>query len=1299
MSKKPENKKEEIEDEETIPPKEDSDAKQLEEESANEEVVDEEGNPQSEVDEKSGQDESNDDNEEGEDVGESGENWETDLKKKMVSTDMKKHLRKTKRMEKREKFNQKKRELNAKTTEMVEGQFMKIFDKRVLPYTILFIIGAALLGIIVAIPFGDSVDFLGKNMTNFDQFLVIALAFSMIIGYALIYWISQNAKMHEILFGEGGFVSKIFLNLLVLAIGLGFCFFWWMVLDPGFEEGGLGFLTFQQLFGIILALVYFGWNAGQIFFVKVSIENQAIGAEAKFRIKNENVETSKQMRKINVRNYLIVFIPVVVHIVFVTLFILMDTPEFYNNILDTTPTFIQKFTPDLFYFGEWMTGQTETLPDVSNFIIFLTDYIPAVWIEHRPLLVVLSWSIIVLILIIALTSKQISLYKKSKENETPNVFSSTFFLIFFIFLYLRLFSIVNTGIGLATPADEKPDQLIGQIIDGLTSILLMLITIFNLLRGFGQRMKNKVGKSKITEYNLAFLMFILVATYWGGQWSLMSGEGLSKAALSIATGFIVVIVYVAFYYWYSGWILERRGFARKQNYTLVETKEMMTELSMNIKDRLLQTIENEETIMNTLNEYMLEKKVILPGGKDEDGLVQSLDEKEDDKTATEKLIRMQTAHEEAQIEKNQYEDALKNLKDAKKAVPVIAKEITALEKEVAALPKDIAARSEKTDGTLQNLEEKIKQQQETYNAVLKEFKGRKEPKEPKIPYNEEGEVDEVQQKQLMAGYKKILKEIENLHRKVETEGKKLAKLEQDQEKAQSVKVAIQQEEKDAQLLRKSLEDTLQKQIDNENLIRALETDLVLLKSRAEDTAPLLDAANTSLKSAEEEDKAYNELVTGQDVEKDAENKLIEAQKFLGMNQENFDQAQNVVDRTRTISEIDGDLELLTEEVTKSKEKVSASEKKRVSKEKIVEIKSAAVENSKVLFNESKDLMEEAEHVIKSAEKELNKAQINLSKGEEAKAEYENAKDDYQLALGDANQSEKMDDIESEMANIQDQIKVSKSDLKLEKKREPTDQDNINDILDKINDFDQQLKDKKQHLKEIKDIHTTVSRKHKKMQKLEENLVDLKEAEKTVSLKSEALKTAEDNRTQPQKNLDDAQSALNNARDELDLAKNDLDLAKAELKTHQNELKEGEEENATKTEELVNRKSAEAKHAENKQKLEDALKILKEAEENYAKFQKSREKLESKYYLRYREANLDYHLYKKELDLKEAHETLNRAIRQAEANLKHRVEMVAAAKQEKEEFLVEKAANPDKIARKMRNLIQDLPESEDSDEEI
>lgn len=135
---------------------------------------------------------------------------------KMSTPAMKRHLKISKRKEFRAKIQQKKQELNAKTSEIVEGQFMKVFDKRVLPYTILFIIFATLIGIAAAIDFPSPVDnFLGKkNIQNFKQFLIITLAIGLIIANALLFWMSRNLKIHKLLFVEGGWIIKLVLSLI-----------------------------------------------------------------------------------------------------------------------------------------------------------------------------------------------------------------------------------------------------------------------------------------------------------------------------------------------------------------------------------------------------------------------------------------------------------------------------------------------------------------------------------------------------------------------------------------------------------------------------------------------------------------------------------------------------------------------------------------------------------------------------------------------------------------------------------------------------------------------------------------------------------------------------------------------------------------------------------------------------------------------------------------------------------------------------------------------------------------------------
>lgn len=1214
-------------------------------------------------------------------------NWEEDLQKKMNSKEMKQHLKKKKREERKEKIRQKKKELNEKTSELIEGQFMKIFDKRVLPYTILFIITAAFLGLILTIPFGDSINFLGKeNITNFTQFLVITLAYSMIIASALLFALSRNEKIHDLLFVEGGFLIKIAINLFLLGIGFGICAFWWNIIDP-LVQGKLDFFTFQSFFGMILALAFFGWNAFQIFFVKMSIENQAINAEAKFRIKNEDIENNKKQQKIKIRNYLIVFIPLFVHIVFVVLFILMDTAEFYS-FLDTPPSFIEKFTPEYFYYNEWVTENAGTIPsDLSNFVIFLTYYFPAVWINYRPLLAVLIWTILVLILIIALTAKQISLYKLSRKNETPNIFSGTFFLIFFIFLYLKLFAIINTGIGMATPSGQsQPDNFLGQVVDWITSIVLMLITIFNLLRGFGKRVQARVGKAKITQFNLTFLMFLLVSTYWGGQWSLISSEGLTKEGLRIATGFIVVIVYVGFYYWYSGWILERRGFIRKQSFTLTETKEMMTELSLDIKENLLHTIENEEIVLNTLNQYMLEKKIILADGKDEDALVDSLEEQQEIKTATEKLSQMEIAYEDAQKEQKEYEEALTNLDQSKEELKRLNIQKTDLKAKVEKIPDNLDQELQSLRSSIADLENQIAEQQKKYNSVLKEFKNKKLPKEPKTPTTADGEVDEPLYAEFKANYEKELQQYNALQNQVEQEDKLLNQKEAKLTTQQQKLAELQNKIEETNQLKQEFSEIDDKVENCENTIKAIETDLDLLKTRAEMAKPLVEVAKTALDSAKVELKHFKRFSSAQELEKEAENKLTEAQKYHEMASEKFNEAESEINSTRSIPEIEESLQDLEEKIQKETQKVSQATETKDKKEFDFQKSKEDSEHAKDSFNNAKEALNQADNEIKDAEKELEKARNHLKKGEDIKADYENAKDEYRFAQEDVEKAMDLASAEAEVKKVEDQIKETKSDLKLEKKRDPVDQDQIDELNQKIEELEDILRNRKDDLKEVKDLHSKASQKLKRMQKLEEQLIDLEEAKSIVQTKEEKLKETEDNRFNPQKEVEQTKQDLNKAQDSYDEAKKELSVATAELKSEENKLSSLHNQKKLGHEELEARRIAEKNHKEAKEELDKASKLLNEANENYASYEESREKQETTYYLALKEAEIDYHIYVKEKELKEAHYTLKQAMRQAEANVKSREEMVKDAKDAKKEFLAEKEENPKKLAKSVRNEI-------------
>ena len=215
------------------------------------------------------------------------EDWEDELEKKMSSREMKKHLRKQKRQKFKDKIANKRKELNQKTSEFVETQFVKVFKKDLLPYTIIFVIGAIAIGVLAALPEPDGPQsFFGKTgIEDYFQFIILSIAFAYICGYGVLFLLSRNKAIHKILFNKSATLKVILaLTSVIIFFGLGIAY--WAGLDPILEEK-LSFLTFQQLLGLLLALIFFGWNAIQIFYIKESVEASSIRREAKFEIKNE----------------------------------------------------------------------------------------------------------------------------------------------------------------------------------------------------------------------------------------------------------------------------------------------------------------------------------------------------------------------------------------------------------------------------------------------------------------------------------------------------------------------------------------------------------------------------------------------------------------------------------------------------------------------------------------------------------------------------------------------------------------------------------------------------------------------------------------------------------------------------------------------------------------------------------------------------------------------------------------------------------------------------------------------------
>jgi hypothetical protein len=1206
-----------------------------------------------------------------ENTEETSEDWESDLEKTLQTPDMKKHLKNEKKAEKKRIFEEKKRELNAKATGIVEGQFVKVFNKRALPYSIMFVIGAVVIGLLNLIPSDAPVKFLGKaDIINFSQFLIITVSFSMIIGFWLLYVFTRSKKLHELLF-SGHFGLSFLVSLFAFGIGFGICVFWWNAVDPT-VEGDIDFLTYQQLFGLILALVYFLWNAVQIFYVKTSVEKVAVSAEARFQIKNEQTTVKSRNTKRTILNIVSLVMPFLLHIIFVLLFMFFDT-----DASPITGVPINRFMPiSEDYWGTWYQDWLILNPatTLSPFIVFVTIYFPTVWWANPGFQGMLIWTMAVFVLLIVTTSKQINLAKQSKVNNTRNIFSGIFYMIFWIFLYFKLFSLITTYIDIkyVEVVTTAEPAFIYQVFDWIFGVFLMLITVLNLVRTFGLKVKEKAGKgksSKITEFNLVLLMFIFVSSYWGGQWSLIAST--SKSNLNIATGLIVIAVYIGFYYWYSSWILERRGFIRKNSYTTIETRQMMIELSQLYKDRLLKTIENQEIITSSLNEYMLEKHIILAEGLDEEGKISTLDEAEEEKTPKERLTIAQENFDVASQEKQAYEDAVAELKSTKKKLATLEKELPLAQAAVEKLDDEIEDKFITIDEKKAASTTEITQAKMDLQTFSTAFERLKEPKPPKLKYDREGEeVMEVNDLR-RSEFKEAQEEYDGAQKKIGDQQKQIVQLTKKHTPIEKQWTQVNAQLEDSRAKLAHLQETQIHITDNSEKIAALEVDIETLQERMGTAQVLLDAAQIALDSAKQEFQAYEELEEAKNREAAASEKLSQAESVKVKAESDLADAQNQLAALQTQEEIQAEIDVATSEISEMETKKSKTEihlqETQTSLEEKTDQRNAAKEalnSAKILFRASKDTFEKAE-------KERAAAETRLNQGEQVESGLKSARGDLKSLKKDQQTHKSIDQSKQDLNQAQDTLKSLKNKLKQVRKQEPVDFAVSEDLTHQIDETDQLIREDKQILRDAKGLQSKVEKLQKTLSQMENEQIDIPEAQETLKAAQEAETASQNVIIEPENAYNDANQHYQDTEMAVDEEKTELKDTQETLKRLQDTFKKTQQTKQNREETLQIRKDTEQNLSEAEKTLHNSEDLFKKAQKNHVHFQQVREEKESRFHVKQETTYLDLEIHKSQAALKESHKVFKQAISKAEQNVIQCEILVKEAQEMKKQVMAER----------------------------
>ncbi|MFX1353993.1 MAG: hypothetical protein ACFFGP_08545 [Promethearchaeota archaeon] len=274
------------------------------------------------------------------------------------------------------------------------------------------------------------------------------------------------------------------------------------------------FLGWDIILPYLCIIIYFGWNLVQIFFIRKIFDNIATKVNEKTMVDRTNSERNK-----------------------ITSYIFLGVGIFLPILLQLITYFglINYFEPQ----SPWFNG----------------------------------WNICMYIIIAFTSYRLIFLFIKSIRNETPNAFSSVFYIFIWFYLWYRSFSFI-WSFRSATTITVGLD-----IFRIITDIFLMILTAIMVLKGLG----DKLAKFKIfNQNNLPFFLFAFTILYFEGQIIMIMGAGsipygtyTSQPQINLVNNFLIILITLIFYWWYSEFILERKNYIFKENFKQEEVISLM----------------------------------------------------------------------------------------------------------------------------------------------------------------------------------------------------------------------------------------------------------------------------------------------------------------------------------------------------------------------------------------------------------------------------------------------------------------------------------------------------------------------------------------------------------------------------------------------------------------------------------------------------------------------------------------------------------------------------------------------------
>ena len=354
---------------------------------------------------------------------------------------------------------------------------------------------------------------------------VLFLAFMFAIAFFFLMIFGIVPQFNDYLFSAEKKLDRNKIFFILISLGIGFLIVLLYFLLGASANLPIQFLGWDLLLPPILILIYFGWNLIQIFFLKTGFEELSVKANNKILQKYEH---SKNMS--------------ILCVVFLILGLM-------------APILMQIGT----FAGFW--SKFEPLPGDSADLLY--------WY--------VGWNIIMFIIIAITSWRLISLFIRSRKNETPNVFSSLFYMLIWIIIWYRSFSFINSFSSATGDID-----IFRQILD----LVLLVFTAILVLRSLGGKVYNF---RLFNMNNMPFFLFSFTILYIGGQIIMITGAGSltglfsDTKQVSMINNFLMLIISLMFYLWYSEYVLEKKNLIMRRRFNSMDVLDVLTDYKVHLE--------------------------------------------------------------------------------------------------------------------------------------------------------------------------------------------------------------------------------------------------------------------------------------------------------------------------------------------------------------------------------------------------------------------------------------------------------------------------------------------------------------------------------------------------------------------------------------------------------------------------------------------------------------------------------------------------------------------------------------------